>query len=150
MSLFSRAAPSGNDVIRQLGLLRRLRYIHRGFRRRFASNRTEHGMIPSIWSAGRVASRSCHQSDAVLRICGPAVSPGGTAGPLHSSGERGHREITIVSVCRCFPTAASLQPEAAALVTGPSRQIIGTILDFRVYIDGQTTDPRKPVQLDAT
>lgn len=62
--------PSCTSVIKQLGLLRRPRYIHRSCRRKFVFSRSDHN-ISSIWS---VASRTRHQGAVTPRTSSAGVS----------------------------------------------------------------------------
>lgn len=58
--------PQCKTVIKELGLLRRRRYIHRSSRRKFVYSRSG-DTVPSIWTAGRsVASLPRHQSTDAL------------------------------------------------------------------------------------
>lgn len=74
MKLNNYTTPSCISVIKQFGLLRRSRYIHRSCRRKFVFSRSAH-TIPSLWSDVRiVASQTRHQSAVALRTSSTGVS----------------------------------------------------------------------------
>ncbi|GLD61825.1 uncharacterized protein AKAME5_001359900, partial [Lates japonicus] len=79
MKLNNYSTPACLSVIKELGLLRRSRYIHRSSRRKFVFSRCGDA-IPSVWSAVRpVASLPRHRSADTLWTCSSGTGVAATA-----------------------------------------------------------------------
>ncbi|KAL6471532.1 hypothetical protein MHYP_G00201820 [Metynnis hypsauchen] len=105
MNLNHLSTPSCTNVIKQLGLLRRPRYIHRSSRRKSLYSGTS-PTIPTLWSATRaVASRSRHQSNVSHETSSLSVS---MATPLRGlDGKRGVNFSLIRPLKRSLPSLSS-------------------------------------------
>lgn len=113
LELNTRLAPSNIFALKQLGILRQPRYVHRGSRRRFvySESRTENS-IPSLWTAASGAHqrrhRMRHQSAHVSGLKnynrphpGPLLEEPRTARP----GKRGVDHTVLRSLVKWTPSS---------------------------------------------
>ncbi|CAL8256976.1 unnamed protein product [Arctogadus glacialis] len=100
MNLKNVFTPPDITVIKQLGLLRRRRYIHRGSRRKFL-NPPKSPAIPAHWSVTRlVAPHIRHQSVVSYWISSLGIS---MTTPLRElDGKRGVESATSTAKMCCF------------------------------------------------
>ena len=128
MNLNSFFTPPCTAVIKQLGLIRRPRYIHRSSRRQFVCSQTSL-TIPALWSAARtVATRIRHQSAVSYRISSLDVS---MATPLSElNGKRGVDSSLLRPVQRLVASSSSkIELLNAQSITNKSCLIHDHILD---------------------
>jgi len=120
--------PSCKSVIKQLGLLRRPRYIHRSCRRKFVFSQSDRNISSLLSRVRTVASRTRHQGPATPRTSNAGVAM--TILPTDQVGKRGV-DLSLLRPIQRLTTTSNIKIELfnAQSITNKSGLIHDHILE---------------------